>query len=46
MNRSVSRLRMAPEDYAWSRLGEPEYTDRLDESLSWKESCSVHGHAA
>ncbi|MGD6741892.1 aminomethyl transferase family protein [Streptomyces sp. BH106] len=34
-------MRKAPEGYAWSRFGEPEYTDWLDESLSWKEACYI-----
>ena len=38
---SVDRLRAKPEGYFTSRWGQPEYTDWLDESLSWKESCYI-----
>ena len=31
----------APEGYAWTRFGQPEYTDWLDESLSWKQTCYI-----
>ncbi|WP_409464377.1 hypothetical protein [Amycolatopsis sp. GA6-003] len=41
MSHSVSSMRKAPEGYAWSRFGEPEYTDWLDESLSWKQTCYI-----
>ncbi|MFC5949008.1 glycine cleavage T C-terminal barrel domain-containing protein [Pseudonocardia lutea] len=34
-------MRTPPSTYAWSRFGAPEYTDWLDESLSWKESCYI-----
>ncbi|WP_032405605.1 aminomethyltransferase family protein [Rhodococcoides fascians] len=34
-------MRTAPEVYAWSRFGQPEYTDWLDESMSWKETCYI-----
>ncbi|MFF0501839.1 glycine cleavage T C-terminal barrel domain-containing protein [Nocardia aobensis] len=34
-------MRKAPEVYAWSRFGQPEYTDWLDESMSWKETCYI-----
>ncbi|WP_123670678.1 aminomethyltransferase family protein [Actinocorallia herbida] len=34
-------MRTAPEGYAWSRFGQPEYTDWLDESLSWKNTCYI-----
>lgn len=38
---TVDSMRTAPEGYAWSRFGQPEYTDWLDESLSWKTSCYI-----
>ncbi|MER5800885.1 hypothetical protein [Streptomyces mirabilis] len=41
MNYTVSGMRKPPEGYAWSRFGQPEYTDWLDESLSWKEACYI-----
>lgn len=34
-------MRTPPATYAWSRFGAPEYTDWLDESLSWKDTCSI-----
>ncbi|KXX54223.1 glycine cleavage system protein T [Rhodococcus sp. LB1] len=34
-------MRKAPEVYAWSRFGQPEYTDWLDENMSWKETCYI-----
>lgn len=40
-NYTVESMRRAPEGYAWSRFGLPEYTDWLDESLSWKQTCYV-----
>jgi hypothetical protein len=41
MSHSVSSMRRAPEGYAWSSFGEPEYTDWLDESPSWKQTCYI-----
>jgi vanillate/3-O-methylgallate O-demethylase len=41
MNYTVSSMRTPPEGYAWSRFGQPEYTDWLDESLSWKNTCYI-----
>lgn len=41
MTYTVDSMRTAPETYAWSRFGQPEYTDWLDESLSWKEACYI-----
>jgi vanillate/3-O-methylgallate O-demethylase len=38
---AVRQLRRKPEGYFTSRWGQPEYTDWLDESLSWKESCYI-----
>lgn len=34
-------MRTTPVGYAWSRFGQPEYTDWLDESLSWKQTCYI-----
>ncbi|PIM66104.1 glycine cleavage system protein T, partial [Streptomyces sp. JV178] len=34
-------MRTPPEGYAWSRFGQPEYTDWLDESMSWKDACYI-----
>jgi len=41
MEFTVSSMRQPPQVYAWSRFGGPEYTDWLDESMSWKETCSL-----
>jgi len=41
MDYTVDSMRKSPEGYAWSRFGQPEYTDWLDESLSWKQTCYV-----
>jgi vanillate/3-O-methylgallate O-demethylase len=41
MSRSVSSMRTPPEGYAWSRWGQPEHTDWLDESLSWEQTCYI-----
>jgi vanillate/3-O-methylgallate O-demethylase len=34
-------MRTTPAGYFTSRWGEPEYTDWLDESMSWKTSCYI-----
>jgi vanillate/3-O-methylgallate O-demethylase len=36
-----SALRSVPEGYFTSRWGQPEYTDWIDESMSWKENCYI-----
>ncbi|MFC7401040.1 glycine cleavage T C-terminal barrel domain-containing protein [Citricoccus sp. GCM10030269] len=41
MSITVQDMRQGPEGYAWSRFGQPEYTDWLDESLSWKQDCYI-----
>ncbi|WP_220187138.1 hypothetical protein [Pseudonocardia pini] len=41
MSFTVSGMRTPPATYAWSRFGAPEYTDWLDESLSWKNTCYI-----
>lgn len=38
---SVDAMRTAPEVYAWSRFGAPEYTTWLDENLAWKQTCYI-----
>jgi len=38
---SVKTMRATPEGYFTTRWGLPEYTDWIDESMSWKETCSV-----
>lgn len=38
---TVEDMRTGPEGYAWSRFGLPEYTDWMDESLSWKKTCYI-----
>ena len=37
----VRRMRRTPVGYSTTRWGQPEYTDWLDESLSWKHSCYI-----
>jgi vanillate/3-O-methylgallate O-demethylase len=34
-------MRRTPEGYFTSRWGLPEYTDWIDESMSWKETCAI-----
>jgi vanillate/3-O-methylgallate O-demethylase len=34
-------LRKVPEGYFTSRWGQPEYTDWIDETMSWKQTCSI-----
>ncbi|MFC0247412.1 glycine cleavage T C-terminal barrel domain-containing protein [Citricoccus parietis] len=41
MSITVQDMRKGPEGYAWSRFGLPEYTDWMDESLSWKQTCYI-----
>ncbi|WP_201120258.1 aminomethyltransferase family protein [Enteractinococcus helveticum] len=41
MDFTVEEMRQEPEGYAWSRFGQPEYTNWLDESMSWKETCYI-----
>ncbi len=41
MTVSPKSLRTAPEGYYNVRFGKPEYTDWLDESMSWKETCYI-----
>ncbi len=41
MNNIVQSMRATPEGYFNVRFGKPEYTDWLDESLSWKETCYI-----
>lgn len=38
---NVDSLRRTPEGHFTSRWGLPEYTDWIDESLSWKQTCSI-----
>jgi vanillate/3-O-methylgallate O-demethylase len=38
---NVNDLRKTPEGYFTSRWGLPEYTDWMDESMSWKENCYI-----
>jgi vanillate/3-O-methylgallate O-demethylase len=38
---STNGMRKTPEGYFTSRWGQPEYTDWIDESMSWKETCSI-----
>lgn len=37
----ASNFRQTPEGYFTSRWGLPEYTDWIDESMSWKQTCSI-----
>ncbi|MBQ9054199.1 hypothetical protein [Rhodococcus sp. (in: high G+C Gram-positive bacteria)] len=41
MTLTVDGMRRPPEGYAWSRFGLQEYTDWLDESMSWKQTCYI-----
>ncbi|MGO1183552.1 MAG: glycine cleavage T C-terminal barrel domain-containing protein [Micrococcaceae bacterium] len=41
MKHSIAEMREGPEGYAWSRFGQPEYTNWLDESMSWKQTCYI-----
>jgi vanillate/3-O-methylgallate O-demethylase len=36
-----ANLRKVPEGYFTSRWGQPEYTDWIDETMSWKQTCSI-----
>lgn len=36
-----AHLRSTPEGYFTTRWGLPEYTDWMDESMSWKQTCSI-----
>lgn len=38
---SIKDMRKTPEGYFNTRFGLPEYTDWMDESLSWKEDCYI-----
>ncbi len=38
---SVETMRSTREGYFTSRWGQPEYTDWMDESMSWKETCYI-----
>ena len=38
---SVKSMRTTPEGYFTVRWGLPEYTDWIDESMSWKEACYI-----
>jgi vanillate/3-O-methylgallate O-demethylase len=41
MTISVADMRRTPEGYFTVRWGQPEYTDWIDESMSWKETCYI-----
>src|ERR1700748_1945899 len=41
MKIDVSRMRSTPPGYFTTRWGLPEYTDWIDESMSWKETCCI-----
>ena len=41
MSISVADMRRTPEGYFTVRWGQPEYTDWIDESMSWKETCYI-----
>jgi vanillate/3-O-methylgallate O-demethylase len=38
---SVAEMRCTPEGHFTVRWGQPEYTDWIDESMSWKETCYI-----
>jgi vanillate/3-O-methylgallate O-demethylase len=37
----IKKMRSIPEGYLTVRWGQPEYTDWIDESMSWKETCYI-----
>src|SRR5262252_7099259 len=37
----IKSMRTTPQGYFTTRWGLPEYTDWLDESMSWKETCYI-----
>ena len=41
MSISIDAMRRTPEGYFTVRWGQPEYTDWIDESMSWKETCYI-----
>jgi Aminomethyltransferase folate-binding domain len=41
MSEMLTRMRSTPEGYFTVRFGLPEYTDWMDESMSWKETCYI-----
>ena len=41
MSLTVEQMRTTPEGYFTVRWGLPEYTDWIDESMSWKETCYI-----
>jgi vanillate/3-O-methylgallate O-demethylase len=40
-NSALQDMRRTPEGHFTSRWGLPEYTDWIDESMSWKETCYI-----
>lgn len=38
---NLNQYRVTPEGYFTVRWGEPEYTDWMEESMSWKENCYI-----
>jgi vanillate/3-O-methylgallate O-demethylase len=38
---SVAEMRCTPEGHFTVRWGQPEYTDWIDQSMSWKETCYI-----
>ena len=41
MTINVKDMRTTPEGYFTTRWGHPEYTNWIDESMSWKETCYI-----
>ena len=41
MSQDINSYRITPPGYFVVRWGLPEYTDWMDESMSWKENCNV-----
>lgn len=41
MSSVIDQMRRPPEGYFNVRFGLPEYTDWMDESMSWKETCYI-----
>lgn len=41
MSNDINAYRVTPPGYFTVRWGQPEYTDWMDECMSWKETCSL-----
>ncbi len=41
MSTTIEEMRTVLPGYYNVRFGEPEYTDWMDESMSWKQTCYI-----